>query len=426
MNQKSSGNEMKSYEFTIEGRNGIYTVAWEAIGITALVKDMQETRDHEVKGTVTFASTNPTSAGHLRFSKLNMTSATARNGMVKSLTAKDPEIDWDTVLEQLCVSVVQSYQRGVPAVQLNDAREIKDQESPWLIEPLIQLNNPTLIYAPGSTGKSWIAQYIAVLADEGLSETGFGVSKVNVLYLDWETDQKELGTRVKMIRGGLKLSLASTIWYRPMLRGLAQDIEEVRRACIEYNIGLVVIDSIGSACMGHPEDAAVVLELFTALRSLEISSLCVDHVNKEGILFGSVYKFNQARQVFEFRKEQHPEENKMIIGMFHRKANNSPLRREIGLELTFVDDVMTIERKDVRDTSLEENMRLSDRLQTLLKHIGSATIEEMAEETGKSKSHVRKTIWEHSGNNGKDALFTPIGQGKYGLAYRGDDSWMTL
>lgn len=413
---------MKSYEFTLEGRDGIYEIVWGSLGIQATIDSMQESRDHEVKGHVRFTSTRPVNAGHLRFSRLNFTSASARNAMAKSLSQREPELNWDTILEQLSYSVLQQFREGTPAVLLDD-QELDEQISPWLIEPLVQNDNPTLIYGPGSTGKSWLAQYLAVLADEGISGAGFAVSKVKVLYLDWETDQNELSTRVKMIRRGLGLPVASGIWYRSMRQGLAQDIEAVRKEVITKNIGLVVIDSIGSACMGEPESAEVVLRAFSALRSLGISSLCVDHVNKEGYLFGSVYKFNSARQVFECKKDQQPEDDKLVLGLFHRKANNSKLRKEIGLQLIFGDNTMTIERRDVRDTALEENMRLSDRIENFLRHVGKATPKEIAEELDKTESHIRKELSEGSGRNGKPARFTSLGDGLYGNAYRGEDNW---
>ena len=126
-----------------------------------------------------------------------------------------------------------------------------------------------------------------------------------VLILDWETSHDEIGASVTMIRHGLGLEGASHILYRTMTQGLSSDIERIREICVEHSVDLVIIDSLGSACMGEPESAEVVLRVFGAIRSLGVSALAIDHSNKEGHLFGSVYKFNSARQVFEAKKSQH-------------------------------------------------------------------------------------------------------------------------
>ena len=417
-------NEMQSYDFVLEGRDGIYRVSWEALGIQATIDSMLESRDHEVKGHVTFTSTRPISAGHLRFSRLNFTSASARNQMAKSLSQRDADVDWDKVLEQLSVSVLNAFREGVPAVLLDGEHDDKEQISPWLIEPLVQLENPTLIYGPGSAGKSWLAQYLAVISDEGLSGAGFAVSKVNVLYLDWETDERELRTRVRMIRRGLGLSTSSGIWYRSMRLGLDQDKEEVRKEIITKGIGLVVIDSIGAACAGEPEDAKTVLAMFGALRSLGVSSICVDHVNKEGHLFGSVYKTNASRQVFECKKDQQPEDDKLMLGLIHKKANNSKLRNVIGLQFVFGDNFMKVERKDIRNTALEDQMRVSDQIENFLHHQpdGKATPRDIADGIDKSENHIKKELSANSNGKGSNR-FMNIGNGYYGVVYKGEDIW---
>ena len=121
-----------------------------------------------------------------------------------------------------------------------------------MIEPLVHPRNPTLIYGPGSTGKSWFGQYLAVLADQGMSHGELTVEACSVLYLDWETDQTEIGSRVTMLRKGLGLEGKSHIWYKSMNQGLSNDIEAIRSVVVEKSIDLIIVDSLGSAGMGEP------------------------------------------------------------------------------------------------------------------------------------------------------------------------------
>ena len=401
------------YEFELAGRAGIYELAWPQLNVTAKVERIKESSDHEVKAEVALVSTRPTSAGHLRAGRLNLTSPSARNTFARSLTARDSEVDWDKVMEQLCITVLAEWREGTPAVLLTGQSDVQASVK-WLVEPIIQLNNPTLIYGPGSTGKSWFGQFLAVLADEGLNAGGLGVEPSTVLYLDWETDQDELDSRVTMLRKGLGLEGPSSIWYKHMTSGLASDIETIRSLCAAHNVQFIVIDSVGSACMGEPESAEVVLRAFGALRSLGVSSLCIDHTNKEGNLFGSVYKYNASRQVFECKKDQQPDDNKIVLGLFHKKANNSRLMKPIGYELVFSDSAITISRQDVRDTALETHMRVGDRIENLLQtKPGGMSVQDIAEELEKTESHIRKEL----SDGKKRGKFVVIGNNYANVAF---------
>jgi len=380
------------YSFELSGRDGIYTIEWPNLHVQARVDRIRESHDHDVKGEVSLTSSRPTSAGHLRQGRILLTSPASRKTMAKALEERDSEVDWDQVMEQLCVAVLQHYRAGSAEVQVTGDMDVAAQAK-WLIEPIVQLHNPSLLFGPGSTGKSWFAQYMAVLADHGMSASGLGVEPSTVLYLDWETDQAEIGSRITMIRRGLGLEGVSHIWYKAMHQGLDSDIETIRTIVVNRGITFVILDSLGSACMGEPESAEVVLRMFGALRSLGVSSLCVDHTNKEGHLFGSVYKFNASRQIFEIKKHQEPDDDKLVFGLFHRKANNSKVVRDMGFELNFSPGRVAFERKDVRDTSLEEHMRLADRIESLLRR-GPVTATDLAETLEKSETHIRKELSE--------------------------------
>ena len=403
------------YEFELAGRTGIYELAWPQLNVTAKVERIKEGSDHEVKAEIQLTSTRPTSAGHLRAGRLNLTSPAARNTFARSLASRDSEVDWDKVMEQLCITVLAEWREGSPAVLLTGQSDVQASVK-WMIEPIIQLNNPTLIYGPGSTGKSWFGQYLAVLADAGMNSGGLGVEPSTVVYLDWETDQDEVDSRVTMLRNGLGLDGPSSIWYKHMTSGLSADIETIRGLCATNDVQFIVIDSVGSACMGEPESAEVVLRAFGALRSLGVSSLCIDHTNKEGSLFGSVYKYNASRQVFECKKDQQPDDNKIVLGLFHKKANNSRLMKPIAYELNISDSAISISRQDVRDTPLEAQMRVVDRIENLLKTRPSGLpVSDIAEELEKTESHIRKELSEAKkrglivqiGNNYSLASFTP-------------------
>ena len=410
------------HECVVSGSQGIYKLTWPQLNITCHCDRIKESNDHEVKAEVRLTSSRPTSAGHLRAGRLNLTSTTARNSFAKSLAARDSDIDWDLILEQICVAVLLEWRSGNAVVQLEGNMDAPGLADKWLVSGIIQLNNPTLIYGPGSTGKSWFAQYIAVLADEGMNHGGFDVEPSTVLYLDWETDQIELGSRVTMIRRGLGLKGTAHILYKSMNQGLSTDIERIREICLEHSVGLLVIDSLGSACMGEPESAEVVLRMFSSLRSLGISSLLIDHTNKQnGELFGSVYKFNSARQVFETKKSQIEDQDKLVLGLFHKKANNSRLIKPMGFELLFNEEMqsMSVIRKDVKDTPLEDQLGVRQRIGNVLSAFGKMTVSEIVDELNPkpdgslfTENHISKELSTGKRKN----IFVQLPDNKWGLS----------
>ena len=408
------------YAFNIKGGSGIYSLEWPNIHISASVSRFKEDSNHELRAEVWVQSARPNSAGHMKQGRVILTSPSNRKTFAKALEDRDPEVDWDKVVEQLSVAVLEEWRIGVPAVQITgDLLQNVDPEQKWLVEPLIQYGHPTLLYGKGSSGKSWMAQYLSVLIHEGLSRSGLTVEQSTVLYLDWETDLNEITSRILMLRQGMGLSPEqdSGVWYKFMSQGLAADIAEIMALVKEHNIRFIVLDSLGSACMGEPESAEVVLRMFMALRSLGVTSLCIDHTNKEGSLFGSVYKFNNSRQIFEAKKEQGEDEASLEFALFHRKANNSKLVKPLGWLLSFdnVNHAAYLDRRDVKYTRLESEMTVVDRIKNLLETSPTGMKpNEIAAELDKTSTHISKELSTH------DQLFEKMANGLWKIRMTGD------
>ena len=174
------------YSFSIQGGNGIYSLEWPHLNVTASVSRFKEDSNHELKAEVWVQSARPNSSGHMKQGRVILTSTANRKSFAKSLEDRDPEVDWDKIVEQLSVAVLEEWRVGVPAIQITgDALQEVDTNQKWLVEPVIQYGHPTLLYGKGSSGKSWMAQYLSVLVQEGLSMSGLTVEDATVLYLDW-------------------------------------------------------------------------------------------------------------------------------------------------------------------------------------------------------------------------------------------------
>lgn len=406
--------------FDIHGSGGQYTLDWPELHIQAVISLFKVMPDLSLSAEVQFMSQRPSAnaSGHVLRRRVNLSNPSMP--YIKSLEAEDESVNWKHVVDQLCVASTDAYRVGAPETEIMGEIQAAP-EGHWLINPLVQIGHPTLIYGQGSSGKSWLAQYLSVLVHEGMDASGLEISEpVPVLYLDWETDLHEIGSRLSMIRRGLGLPERANagLWYKYMTQGLATDIAVVRKIILDRGSQFVVLDSLGSACMGEPESAEVVLKLFGAIRSLGVTSLCIDHTNKSDVLFGSVYKRNASRLVYHVKKSQREQDVEFEVAMFHEKANNSRLIRPMGWNLEFNNSLgsVTFTRRDVKNTRLAEELHVRERIRNYLAEVGEPQgITSIAEALDKATGHIAKEL-----SQNKD-IFVSVRKGLYTVVQTPDE-----
>ena len=419
------------YDFTMTGKGGVYYFTWENLLVDVEVSNCRPGRDDSITAYLKVSTRRP-NGGYITHGNLNLDSIIGRRNYATECTKRDAELDWDAILSLLAMNVRDSEQRGVPEERITGEQlERVTEDVRWLVEPIIQVGQPTLVYGKGSSGKSYFSQFVSVLVNEGISANGLTVEQATTLYLDWETDGDEITRRVARIRKGMELSKLTSagLIYKRMNKGLAADIGTVMELVNKYSVHFVILDSLGSACMGEPESADVVLRMFAALRSLGVTSLCVDHVNKDNHLFGSVYKFNASRLIFEVIKAQRAGEDKLEFALYHRKANNAKIIKPMGFELAFDNANLTavLKRVDIKDTDLEQDMHVVDRIRNLLVN-GAMSTQKLGLELDRTSTHISKEISlanKRAGENNRPDVFIKLSDGKYGLASREDDTWLT-
>lgn len=398
MTQNELRQDTDSYNYELSGGLGHYRLSWPNQLIDIVVERIKPTGPNEVYAELTAWSKRPASAGHLGYGRVGLTSPASRKAMAKTLSEEEPEVRWERILQQLAVTIIKEHRQGIPEVAINGV--VQPESLRWFIHPLVEHNQPTLIYGDGSAGKSWLAQMLCLLVIEGMSTHGLIIEdSANVLFLDYETSQPEIETRVGMLRNGLGLSPQTSsstgcrLWYKKMSQSIVADLDELQRVVQERNIRFIVVDSVSSACGGAPEEAGVVLDMFDAIGKLQVPSLLIDHISKtkgDGTIFGSVFKRNRGRQVFRVRKADEEMADVIDIAMFHEKANNSRRISPMGWQLTIDNErhSATFIRKDVRDTALEPEMRIIDRIQTQLITNGPLSVKDLAGILDKSENHI--------------------------------------
>jgi archaellum biogenesis ATPase FlaH len=158
----------------------------------------------------------------------------------------------------------------------------------WLIEPIIPRNQLVVIFAPGGTGKSLLALYIAAALATGKEIFAEPKPPTSVLYMDYEMSQAVLYERLTAMGYNGDTDL-SRLHYAslPPIGSLdkpegAKQICDLARTC---QAELVIIDTFARAVEGAENDADTVRNFYrwTAmnLKQEGRSLMRIDHAGKD-------------------------------------------------------------------------------------------------------------------------------------------------
>jgi len=165
--------------------------------------------------------------------------------------------------------------------------EVDHNEADWLAEPIIAAKRSTAIFAPGGTGKSLLALYIAASLATGTKIFGRPIQPISVLYLDYEMTADDLAERLTSM--GFDEHDLGHLHYAllPSLPGL--DEPEGGKAVVRLaemcDAQLVVIDTFGRAVHGDENEADTVRAWYRwtgiHLKHAGRAFVRVDHAGKD-------------------------------------------------------------------------------------------------------------------------------------------------
>lgn len=372
-----------------EGDAFIYDWPEEQVSIELL--DVHRKSD-EWWAWLTVRTTAPGTFPHLAEVNHNLGAMQSRTSLARHLTERMPGVDWVGILEQACVLTVRAIREGIAFSKIGS---IEGHTAPIpLLDPLILYRQTTVLFGDGGAGKSTLGVFTCGLVALTEKVVGLGPGPgFPALFLDWETDEDEIDWRLKCLRTGHGLAFPDA-FYRRETAPLHDSARQIKRFIDREGIMYVVVDSIGAACGGDPETADTVLRFFSAVRSLGVGALCIDHVTKRdsgGKPFGSAYKHNAPRLTWELRKQAFEEENVIHLGLFNRKANNGRLHKPFGLRLLFTESSMRFEREDIQDVpELAASLPLRQRILAALRRssLSTAEIIEIIQMSERERSQV--------------------------------------
>lgn len=370
---------------------------WETEKIQITVSRIYEHKNGIVNGEILIENISATKS-HLHQAQFNFSSSATRKGLAKQLSERYPDYEWIDLLEQLCVYVLRTLRQEEPVVELHS--DMDDTPPPkYMLYPIMPLNAPTTIYGDGGSGKSYIALTCAICLSLSWKDNSLGLrpqeNPVNTLYLDWETDENTLRWRLKKLTKGLGLKL-SFISYRRCSKRFVDDIDEIRKAIQSCSAHLIIIDSIGAAVAGDMNSAEVATQFFTALRTLNTTSLLINHQSKndmgERTSYGSVYFRNYSRSEWQIKKTQETDEDTIEIALFQKKANDDKLHKPLGYRIHFNETIVKMERCEINENPVFFNsLSLANRIKESLKH-GKKTTKELADELNENENSIKSRL----------------------------------
>lgn len=357
----------------------------------------------------------------LSTSKLNLLAPRSITELANRLN-KIYEHNWDVTLQAACTRIIEDILTPEEPSQI----KLIERTAPvFLIDNFILKQSPTLWFAPGGSGKSFLALLLAICTENGYDFFG-KVEKSNTLYLDWETDGAETNRRATMLVKGMeeiygtekeKILLPK---YLRMYLPLVETIDSLLDITFNHEIRFVIVDSIAPALGSDLISTAETTKFFSAVRKLNaagITTLLLTHVSKgekkgdgKRTPFGSVFFENFPRLTWEIRSEYNEEQKVFSFGIFCRKTNVGKLEPK-GISLAFDGDKITMGYIDPDDTEI------SDERQTIQEMILAILHDKDKALTPKELTALLDTsapnVWNALSRMSKKGLIESAGYGKW-------------
>jgi hypothetical protein len=373
---------------------GFINFAWPELELRVVVEHFSAEGHAELQ----FLSANGTGDSLLLQTRVNLLATSAMNSIAKRLKENSQDMPWTEVLTYITGKTLEIARRGEPAVEIWPS-EKDTLEVEYLLEPLLYLQHPTVLFGDYGSLKSLMALVIAYVVQLPYHDNTLRLTTARdstpCLYLDYEDDPSSFQKRWSALERGFAKG-AMPIQYRRMTAPLADSAEQLQKIVADKGAKLLIIDSLGPAARGNLIDAEPAIRYHAALRQLGITSLTLAHTAKDQFtkkrsIFGSVFFTNLSRSVWECRAEQETGEDEAVISLKHTKANLSRLHPPLGYRFTFTNNSITVMHTDLKDTGLSGELPLSWQIKNLLRQ-GAFSVSEIAEQLGNSQDTIRRTL----------------------------------
>jgi hypothetical protein len=229
-----------------------------------------------------------------------------------------------------------------------------------------------------------------------------------VLYIDFELDADEQQRRVIQLAKGMNKDVVPNDLLYVSTLGVRTDaaIEFAFRACVDHDVVMVVLDSLGPAMVGDMAAARDVIEFhnhyIAPFKAIGVTPILIDHQARqqggEGYqskgAFGSAYKEHLSWSLIQVEAgERSAERGTLNVRLRHKKTNFGALVEPFDVSLSFSDEMIVTQTRHLtpQDLAQESTLNAVDRITAALED-GPAYPDEIVEATGLARSTVKNKI----------------------------------
>src|SRR5829696_2448324 len=238
---------------------------------------------------------------------------------------------------------------------------------PSVIRGIFPKGFPTSIYGEGGIAKSTIALHMCMsIASRKKEWLGYPIDQRSpCLYVDFELDREEQGTRAERIARGMGIEVPDDLHYLWASGFRFSDVFPlILEAVDELGVRVVALDSLGMALEGDALKGAVVIDFFRdridQLKRRGVSVLIVDHQSalrpgesyQNKAQYGSVYKGYLSRSRLQLELDERNEVGTRVIVRQNKTNFGAP-------QVPFVVQTLFEEKRVVlgREALSEESLR---------------------------------------------------------------------
>lgn len=331
----------------------------------------------------------------LYYGKVILSGPRSKGDVVKACKDRCKAFDeWADLVDDACKRMEQLREVGEPFIDLS-LGEVTPA-APYLIDPLMRLEEHCLLYGMGSSGKSTIALALAMALTAGSQAWKDGIAwgfpltarTQAIGYLDYEDSESTFKRALRGLAAGAGIP-TPPVMYKRGEASLPVSAEALGRQCADLGLTGLIIDSAGLACGAEIERAESANAYFRALRTLPLSwTLTIGHQPKDkensNYPFGSIFWWNNPRMIWKVAGVPQGD-GALGIGLEHRKASHGRLEDRIGLVLSYDQEKVFLARREPRQiVGLAEHMRHPDAIPEVLREHGPMKPPDIARRAGLS------------------------------------------
>src|SRR5215203_5324982 len=244
---------------------------------------------------------------------------------------------------------------------------------PSVIRGIFPKGFPTSIYGEGGIAKSTIALHMCMSIASAQKEWfGYPIDQRSpCLYVDFELDREEQGTRAERIARGMGIEVPDDLHYLWASGFRFSDVFPlILEAVDELGIRVIALDSLGMALEGDALKGAVIIDFFRdridQLKRRGVSVLIVDHQSalrpgesyQSKAQYGSVYKGYLSRSRLQLELDERNEAGTRVI-VRQNKTNFGAPQVPFVVQTLFEENKIVLKREALSEEDLREESVLN-------------------------------------------------------------------